>query len=368
MAKAFENQLRFEGVLPLEGEVPEILRVGLLNQMEPIHLASTNANRKTTGYLRDRIECLKAREHDYPNFEAYPIEHEAGVMNRIPSFGPIDKSKLFQGEVLMCKHLGIPTDEYVNGRAPFPGAKQHSVVTKEQRYQADMHYYDALEARTEADFRQNLQRALELHPKHIATRLLLLEQRHPAEQMVELPELLKDAEQELGTKFKDMKGAFWGFHETRPYMRVRDAYAHMLYANERTALAISHWREMLVLNPNDNQGVRYSLAAAYLLEEDLKAFQQLYASYIDETSGHWAWYRVFYGVLGEEVEVRLDPLLKDAQEKNLHVMSLLKVGEYPEEELPESYRLGSEAEALSIMDGLWPLLKNKRLKNWLKGQ
>lgn len=368
LAKAFENQLRFEGILPLEGEVPEDLRVGLLNPAETIQLASTNANRKTTGYLRDRIENLKYREEDYPNYESYPFEHEAGVLNRYPSFGPTDKSKLVQGNVLMCKHLGVPTDDYINGRTPFPGQKQQSIVTKEQRYQADMYYYDALEASTEADFRQNLQRALALHPKHISSRLLLLEERSAIEQFVNLPELLEDAEQELGKKFNELKGAFWGFSETRPYMRVRYAFANLLSAYGRTELAISHWQEMLLLNPNDNQGVRYDLAAAYLLENDLKAFQKLYASYIDEQSAHWAWYRVFYGVLGEEPEIRLEPLLKDAQEKNPYMMPLLKVGKPSEAKLPDSYIAGSEIEALVIMNDIWPLLRKKQVKTWLKGQ
>ena len=47
-------------------------------------------------------------------------------------------------------------------------------------------------------------------------------------------------------------------------MRARKGLAGCLYAMGRYDEAISHFKEMLRLNPNDNQGNRDVLAACYL--------------------------------------------------------------------------------------------------------
>lgn len=65
----------------------------------------------------------------------------------------------------------------------------------------------------------------------------------------------------LGAAFEDYIGKFWSHLETRPYMRARFGLAAALWARGACEDAIAHAREMLRLNPNDNQGVRYALAA-----------------------------------------------------------------------------------------------------------
>ena len=63
--------------------------------------------------------------------------------------------------------------------------------------------------------------------------------------------------QVLGPKgFKEYVGHFWGFLETRPYMRARAGLAATLNALGEVDAAISNYRDMLRLNPNDNQGIR----------------------------------------------------------------------------------------------------------------
>lgn len=65
--------------------------------------------------------------------------------------------------------------------------------------------------------------------------------------------------------FEREKGFFWGVMETRPYMRARLGLAHALWTVGREEEAIGHLRELIKLNPRDNQGVRHVLAA-YLSE------------------------------------------------------------------------------------------------------
>ncbi|MBT9141422.1 MAG: hypothetical protein DDT30_02014 [Dehalococcoidia bacterium] len=53
------------------------------------------------------------------------------------------------------------------------------------------------------------------------------------------------------------KGEFWGILESRPYMRAFHGLGLTAWKQGRFEKAISIFKQMLKLNPNDNQGVRY---------------------------------------------------------------------------------------------------------------
>ncbi len=81
-------------------------------------------------------------------------------------------------------------------------------------------------------------------------------------------------ERALGKRaFQKYVGYFWGILETRPYMRARAGLAACLWQLGDREGAVSHYRDMLRLNPNDNQGVRYVMATCLVEldhDEDLK--------------------------------------------------------------------------------------------------
>jgi len=87
-------------------------------------------------------------------------------------------------------------------------------------------------------------------------------------------------------------GHFWGIVETRPYMRARRGLAMTLWQLGRKEEAVEHYREMLRLNPNDNQGIRYVLLAA-LLELDAKPdlLKELFELYPDDAMADWLYGR-----------------------------------------------------------------------------
>jgi tetratricopeptide (TPR) repeat protein len=86
--------------------------------------------------------------------------------------------------------------------------------------------------------------------------------------------------------FKRYAGHFWGFLETRPYMRVRAGLAGALLKLGDVDSALVHYRGMLKLNPNDNQGIRYILAGCLLRQDNDGAFKELLAAYED---GNASW-------------------------------------------------------------------------------
>src|SRR3546814_18004768 len=54
-----------------------------------------------------------------------------------------------------------------------------------------------------------------------------------------------------------------------PYMRARAGLAITLWRLGDQQAAIDHYRAMLILNPNDNQGIRYLLATALLARDEI---------------------------------------------------------------------------------------------------
>lgn len=63
--------------------------------------------------------------------------------------------------------------------------------------------------------------------------------------------------------------AWWGELETRPYMRSRHGLGLVYLEVERYDHAVALFKDLLRRNPNDNQAVRYLVAPAYLLNDDV---------------------------------------------------------------------------------------------------
>jgi tetratricopeptide (TPR) repeat protein len=88
--------------------------------------------------------------------------------------------------------------------------------------------------------------------------------------------------------------------------------------------AISHFRDMLELNPNDNQGIRYVLAGCLLRQSDEGALKELLAAYEDERSAFWLYTRALIAFReGGETDMRAAALAKDAWAENEHVPAIL---------------------------------------------
>ena len=88
--------------------------------------------------------------------------------------------------------------------------------------------------------------------------------------------------------------------------------------------AMSHFRDMLRLNPNDNQGIRYLLAGCLLRRGEDAALKELLASFEGEGRSFW----LYTGALlafreGGEEDKRAVKLARDAWRANEHVPGIL---------------------------------------------
>ncbi len=132
------------------------------------------------------------------------------------------------------------------------------------------------------------------------------------------------AERALGPEiFKEEAGHFWGLLSTRPYMRARLGLAQCLWELGEYEAAVEHFRDLLHLNPRDNQGVRYLLINALLILGWDEEAKRLLNRYRDDPTAWWAYSRALLAFRREGDTPRARKLLRRALEANPHVPNYL---------------------------------------------
>lgn len=221
--------------------------------------------------------------------------------------------------------------------------------------------YEAFEARGAS--RAALAReALEISP-HCADAYLLLAE-ETAASLEEARELLEQGvaagERALGPQpFEEDVGYFWGILETRSYMRARAALAETLWALDRREEAVEHQRELLRLNPNDNQGVRYRQAEYLLWLEFYEELDGLFAAYEDDAAAAFAFTKALAAFRREGDSAHAKRLLEEAREANPHVAAYLPGHKRLPKRLPDYVGFGDESEAVDYAAGaaaLWAVV------------
>ena len=195
--------------------------------------------------------------------------------------------------------------------------------------------YEAWERTTSRSRIALARKALGISPLCADAYVLLAEEAQSIEQARDLYAKGVDAgELALGPRgFKEYAGHFWGFLETRPYMRARAGLASTLVQLGEVEGALAHYRDMLKLNPNDNQGIRYVLAGCLLRQDNYSALKELLAVHEDD-GAFWLYTRalVAFRESGEQAAA----LVKNAWSANEHVPAIL-AGTKPAVSLDDGY-------------------------------
>lgn len=212
--------------------------------------------------------------------------------------------------------------------------------------------YEAFESHDPMERVELAKKALELCPDCADAYVLLAEHTKNRKEALDLFEKgVAAGERALGPEaFRDDVGHFWGLIKTRPYMRAREGLASTLWTMGRRDEAIGHLQDMLRLNPNDNQGVRDTLAGWLLAEERDEELARLFEQYDEETT-HWAYSKalVAFRQHGDTPESRR--LLQRARKANQHVPAYL-LGQKPLPlERPGWYSPGDRNEAIFYAGG-----------------
>lgn len=211
--------------------------------------------------------------------------------------------------------------------------------------------FEAMDAPRAADRIALAREALALSPLCSDAYLVLARETADADDALELyRRAVAVGAEALGeTAFQDDAGSFWGLLQTRPYMRARHELALALWRRGHRDEAVAHYHEMLRLNPDDNQGIRYLLIDALLelgREADADA---LLKRYKDDGSTHWTWSAALLAFRRTGNSAPANKALAKAVKANGHVAAYL-LGKKPlPATLPGFIGMGDESEAVSYV-------------------
>ena len=184
--------------------------------------------------------------------------------------------------------------------------------------------YEAWERTTSRSRIALARKALGISPLCADAYVLLAEEAQSIEEARDLyAKGVEAGELALGPRgFKKYAGHFWGFLETRPYMRARAGLAGTLLQLGDVDGALGHYRDMLKLNPNDNQGIRYVLAGCLLRQDNDSALKELLAAY-EDANASWLYTRALVAFRESVSEEQAAALVRDAWAANEHVPAIL---------------------------------------------
>ena len=180
---------------------------------------------------------------------------------------------------------------------------------------------------------------------------------------------VRAGERALGeAAFANDAGMFWVILETRPYMRARHGLAMALWEMGEREEAIGHYRAMLELNPDDNQGIRYLLVTSLLEMGDDAEAGKLLGRYDEDESAAWGYSRALWRFRTEGDGRRANAALRKAISQNPFIPQYL-LGQKPiPADLPAFMGFGDESEAQAyVVNGLSTWLQTDGAIDWLCG-
>lgn len=213
--------------------------------------------------------------------------------------------------------------------------------------------YEAWEAQTYNERIALARKALTLSSNCAdAYNLLAEEEAQTLKQQLEYyREGVQAGERALGKEFfKEEVGYFWGLLSTRPYMRARAGLAKTLWELGNKEEAVEHYDDMLRLNPNDNQGIRYILLPFLIELGRTKDAEKLYNEYKEDSMACWPYSRTLLDFIAHGNSTLTTQSLQRAIKTNRHIPEyLLGYKEMPED-VQDYYSLGNDSEALAYVE------------------
>lgn len=195
--------------------------------------------------------------------------------------------------------------------------------------------------------------SLKLYPSNIKALNYLAEHSEKVEDAFQFYKKAVDlGKEQLGANyFIENKGNFWLMIDSRPFMTAKLGYADCLGAMGKINESIEEYKEMLVLNPNDNQGIRYILGSKLLRSKQYSEFLALHQQFKDEYSATWLYNYALYLFITGGASPKANKALHDAYKCNKHVIRILTGKEKTKDNKLGHYSPGDENEATEYLMG-----------------
>ena len=215
---------------------------------------------------------------------------------------------------------------------------------------------------------ESAQQALITDPENAEAYIFLAENETNVNQAISLFErALLAAERTLGKEFLiEAKGAYWGIFETRPYMRAKAGLADCYMHTNQLDMVLSIYEEMLVLNPNDNQGVRYLLSTILLRKKIFWRYDALRKTYKEDAAAYLYYNDVICLFMKTGKSSKANKALEKAYKSNEYVIEYLPGYINMPQEMPACMSLGDPSEAVNYVSESWQLWTDKKgALDWL---
>jgi len=146
-------------------------------------------------------------------------------------------------------------------------------------------------------------------------------------------------------------GRFWQVLETRPYMRAKLNLGDCLHRQGEFEEAARHFADLIQLDPNDNQGVRYWYSLCLLAMGDDAGLERLLERFSWDLTAPWT-YTGALQTYRTKGPARAAGALRRALDSNPFVPDFLLGLKPIPEEIPDVMTIGGEAEAAAVADAL----------------
>lgn len=241
------------------------------------------------------------------NIEMRALEKSTWIMHKF-----IDKEKFETTE---------DANEFI--QKIYTSDKLDSYVPENLEDMAQMMAYDAF-LKTGNARKEMAKKALEISENCADAYVILAElEKNPQTKIDLYRKATAVARKSLGEKiFAEYRGEFWKFIGTRPYMRAQEGLAFFLWDSGNRDEAKSIYENLLDLNPDDNQGVRYQLLMIYMLEGDVDKAKELLDRY-DENSANWDYNRSLLLFRESGFSMESKTALRKAFSSNIYVPVML---------------------------------------------
>ncbi len=157
--------------------------------------------------------------------------------------------------------------------------------------------------------------------------------------------------------FLDWAGEFWQMPETRIYMHARSSLAQLLRRRGSCIESVEHFRDLMRLNPQDNQGNRWYFAPALLdaalidpaYYNELEQLLQKYA----EPFANMMYSKVLFLYRKQGASNEAKSALRQAMQRNPYVIDLLLQDPPRTAQIRDHYIMGSRDEAQNYVHEAW---------------
>lgn len=154
----------------------------------------------------------------------------------------------------------------------------------------------------------------------------------------------------LGSNWEtEFKGLFWVAHETRPLMHAMVKLAIDLQEEDELEEALSIYRELLKINPNDNQGIRYLFAGCLYAADCGTELEALLKEYDDDPSAAFLYTKALHLFRKSNGGKLAERALRKAFSENEYVPIFLSDEVEMPDESPVSIGFGDESEAIAYV-------------------